>query len=569
MINQIFKKISVTEVCKILEVDEILKIDPIISYKNVIEIKTEISLKNGLKEVVLYIGIHNPPFDLPKIFIKKESYEDIKYIPHINKDLHICIYDEGVNHVFNELYFPEIVEEMIHKAKKIIAQGDDLKLVLTEFEREFKAYWELSYDKNDIVNEAGLSIVIDSSLPIKGYHFSSPLNEFRYLIYQESEIFERFKKYLDYRNIQYTDIEVFKIEYLEEKPPLHLSFIESTKYIKESDIKRFKQTINRNGIHSTLVVFKNNVDEFFGWVYNRTIPSLTLIRNWHCKLSSWQILSSSTFTNSLVERLVFSGLTPERLESRTSGFYIENKISICIIGIGSVGSNLLNFLIKLPVKKFHLIDSDILKLENIYRHQYGFDGIGMSKVELAKAYILNKDPFCEVLTNKESVVDILNRESTFLHDFDLNIVVVGITMLERYILEHLIKTECKKALIIIWVEPFLASGQVLFIRPEDFSKAIDTLINFPYKVLADNEESKVFLKEGSCQTGYSPYSEAYLMLFLSSIFPYLFRCIQMNGYKSSKLFTWIGDKDLIEEKGLKISDFGVSSNSFETLVKDL
>jgi hypothetical protein len=182
---------------------------------------------------------------------------------------------------------------------------------------------------------------------------------------------------------------------------------------------------------------------------------------------------------------------------------------------------------------------------------------------------LNKDPFCEVLTNTASILDILNNECTLLKEYDLNMVVVGNTMIEKYILEHLIKTECKKPLIIIWVEPFLASGQMLYICPDDFSKAKDTILNFPFVVLKDDKESQVYLKEGSCQTGYFPYSESNLTLFLSAIFPHLFQLIQKNGSKSSKVFTWIGDKEFIEERGLKLSDFGISKNSFATFVNDL
>jgi hypothetical protein len=157
MINEIIAKIINTEDCRILDEGEIQKIESIKSYKNVIEVTTEVSLQSGNKEVVLYIGIPNPPLTLPKMFIKNESYESIKFIPHINKDLNICIYDEGMNHVFNESYFPEIVEEMIYRAKRIIAQGEELETISDEFEREFKAYWEISYDKNDIVKEYKIS----------------------------------------------------------------------------------------------------------------------------------------------------------------------------------------------------------------------------------------------------------------------------------------------------------------------------------------------------------------------------------------------------------------------------
>ena len=570
MIQKIFNKISKTEDCRILDDDAIRQIGSIINYKNVIEVKTEISFKKGVNEVVLYVGIPDPSITLPKIFINSESYKDIKFLPHINKELSICIFDDELNHVYQESALPDIIEEMIHKAKKIISQYDEPEILTAEFEREFKAYWEISYHKNDFVNEIGLSIIIDDSLPYKGYHFKNLLNGFKYLIFQECEIFERFKMYLDYRNFNYSEIEVFEIEWYDKKPPFNLSFADSTEYIKESDLKRFKQTINKNGLQSCVIFFKNLKEEYFGWFYNQTIPPISkLNRNLRRQLSSWEILNSLTFTHSLVERISFSQFTPERLEMRTSGLASESYKSICLIGLGSVGSNLLNYLLKLPINKYHLIDSDFLKLENIYRHQFGFDKIGLSKVEAAKVTIVNKNPFCEVLLDNASIIDVLNNNTSMLDRYDLNIVVIGNTMIEKYILEHVIQTRCNKSLIIIWVEAFLASGQMMYICPHDFSKAKDAILNFPYSVLNASELHKLYLKEGSCQTGFFPYSEANLTLFLSAIYPYIFRIIEHDKYESSKVLTWIGDKELIAKQGLQMTEFGITSASFAISVNEL
>lgn len=570
MINEIFIKISKTEDCRILDDEAIRKIDSIKNYKNVIQVNTEVSLQSGFKEVVLYVGIPDPPITLPKIFINNNSYENFKYLPHINRDLNICIFDDGINHIFNSSNFPEIVEEMIYRAKRIITQFDDPVFKLNEFEREFKAYWEISYEKNDIVRESGLSINTDSKLPYKGYSFFTPFNGFKYLIYQESELFDRFNNYLIYRKIQYKEIEVFEIDYNLNQPPYHLSFPESIHYIKNEDLKRFKQSVNKHGLDFVLVFFKNNLGEFYGWVYNQTIPPLIgMSRRHRRQITSMQIINGSDFSKSLVERIKFSELTPNRLNIRTSGYIIENKISVCLIGLGSLGSNLLNFLIKLPINKFHLIDFDILKLENIYRHQYGFEYITMNKAEIARWNILNKDPFCNVKISETSIVDILNTNINFLDEYEINIVAVGNSMLEIHILEHLIVSSCNRPLIIIWIEPFMASGQMLFISPGDFAKAKEAILNFPYCVLKDNQESKIYLKEGSCQTGFFPYSEANLTLYLSAIFPHLFKIIHENKYESSKVISWIGDLEFIKGKGLALSDFALQSESFQTLINDL
>lgn len=570
MISAIFNKISSTEVCKILSIEQIQRIDSVKSYKHVIEVDTVVSLSNGIKELTLYIAIPDPPVTLPKVFISELSYEGIKFIPHINRDFNICVYDEGLNHVFNPSNFPEMVEEMIHKAKQIITKYHDSPEKLTEFEREFKAYWEISFNKNDIVRESGLSIITNTNLPYNGFSFQTPFNGFQYLIYQESDLFEKFKYYLDYRKIKYNKIEVFEITYDQKQPPFNLSFSESILRIKKEDFKRFKQTVNKYDLRHVLIFFKNTLGEFYGWVYNKTIPSYeAMLRHQRRKFTSWQIISGPDFRSSLVERIIFSELTPDRLDNRTSGYVIQNKISVSIIGLGSVGSNLLNYLIKLPIKKFHLVDSDILKLENIYRYQYGVDYIGMNKSEIAKCNILNKNPFCEVITNGSSVVEVLSDYRSLFDEYDLNIIVVGNTMLEKFLLDHLIITHCIKPLIIIWVEPFMASGQMLYVLPEDYSKAINVIQNYPFRVLNDRNVFNVYLKEGSCQSGYFPYSESNLTLFLSAVFPYLFEIAHSRFISKSKVITWIGDKEFIKGQGLALSDFGEKGNSFQTFINDL
>lgn len=571
MINEILNKIISTEDCRILQNEEIQKIDSVKSYKLVIEVKTQVSLQSGVKDLILYIAIPDPPVTLPKIFINNTSYEELQYVPHINRDLNVCIFDDGINHRFDPTYFPEIVEEMIHSAKQIITQYDDQQLKSTEFKREFKAYWEMSYNKYDFVSESGLAIITDENLPYKGSFFYNPLNGFKYLLYQESYLFEKFKYYLEYRNIQLKEIEVFEVIYNQNQPPFHLTFSESVNYIKEEDQKRFKQSVNKHGIHQVLVFFKNAFGEFYGWVYNNTVPPFeAMLRHQRRQITPWQMISGQEFGKSFVQRLIFSELTPNRLSNRTSGYVTEKKISACVVGLGSVGSNLLNLLIKLPINKFCLVDPDSLKLENIYRYQFGFDFIGMNKAEIAKFNILNKDPFCEVITNGKSIIDVLKTQSSLLEEYELIFIAVGDTMLEKFLLDHLASTKCKRPVIIFWVEAFMASGQMLYIHPEDYSKATILLQEYPFHVLNDNIGFlNVYLKEGSCQTGYFPYSESNLTLFLSSTFPYLFELLRSKEKPKSKVITWIGDKEFIKNRGLVLSDFGEKGNSFQIQINEL
>ncbi|MBN8567727.1 MAG: ThiF family adenylyltransferase [Flavobacteriales bacterium] len=569
MLEEIYRKLCKTENCIILGSDKIREIEYLKNYQNIIQVFTEISLKSGLKDVVFYIGIPDAHVQLPKIFIKKESYESFKYLPHINNDFSICIFEDNINYIFSKKALPDIVEEMISRAKGILSVYDNPSEGINEFHREFKAYWGLSYEHQDIVNEIGLSIITDKNIPIKGYRFNETLNGFHYLIFQEGELYKKFELYLQFRKISYTEIEIFQIEYSKITPPFSLLFTDSIKLIDERDIIRFRKTINKSGFNSALVIFNNINGEYFGWIYSRLIPPYDIVKGRRASLSSWQIINDPLFKKSLVERISFSNFTPERLEKRSNGYVHEVKKSICLIGLGSVGSNLLNLILKLPISKFHLVDTDILNVENIYRSQQGFDKVGLAKVDIAKESIINKNPFCEVTTSKESIADILRNDNRFLVNYDVSIVVIGNTLIEINILENLIDSESKNPIILLWVEPFLASGQMLIVSPLHFRKAKEIIYNFQYSVLNNNDKTKTYLKEGSCQSGYYPYSEANLTMFLCAAFPYIKSIVKDSAKRESILLTWVGDKDLLQNMEIELTEFGNSMNSFQTIITPL
>ncbi len=572
MIDEIYNKISKTEDCRLLTDEEIrsISIPSLKGYSFVIQVDTNISLKTGLKEIVLYLAFPSTlSVQLPKIFISSSSYEELKYLPHINGDLNICVFDESINHFFYESSLPSIAELMIHKAKQVISQAGYDNNPQLEFEKEFKAYWEINYTKDDNILQNGLFLVGDASLPLRGLVFKSSFQHYKYLIYNDNELFHKFKDFLTFNNVKFSEIDVVEINYNIKSPPFNLSFNDSLSLLSIDEKKRLRNIINKNGFDSILVVFRNNLQkEYYGWIYNKFIPAVNILRG-RQKKSNWELLTDSFFKKSLVERLTFSDLSPSRLQKRTSGDLIEHTKSVTIVGLGSIGSNLLNYLSKLPINKFCLVDPDLLKLENIYRHQFGINNVNNFKVDVAKGHLLSKNPFYDIEVIKKSVVDVLKVNNSFFSNSDFNFIVIGITLVEKYVLEHLITVGCDKPIIIIWIEPFLASGQMLYINSDNYFNAISYIEKFPFKVLEDSETSSLLYKEGSCQTGYYPYSETYITLFLSSIFMNIYDIIVKDKLDSSMVYTWIGDIEFIKSKGIQVTEFGNKYRSFQLITNHL
>ena len=156
MIDEVIYEISKTENCRILSIDEIRKIPYLKNKRNVIEIDTDLSSESGYVPVILYLTLENA--ELPSIYINEDSYETIKFVPHVNQNFSICIVeDESIS--FFEANLPKISKYFIHKAKEILTIKSSDKE--TEFKDELKDYWEIKYNGKRIINEVGVDEIFN------------------------------------------------------------------------------------------------------------------------------------------------------------------------------------------------------------------------------------------------------------------------------------------------------------------------------------------------------------------------------------------------------------------------
>jgi len=548
MIKKVCEFISKTENTKIINTKDIVGNNAVKKYNQVISVETELSLNNGLKIIQLYIAFKEPySVYLPKIYIDEKSYEEIKYIPHVNNDLSICIIEENDGFYFNVEKLPQIVVQLISDAKKILRDVDDEDYLNDEFEREFQAYWDIQYSSKDKSQEIGLSLIdFQNFQNLKGIKFIDKFGVYKYLIYNEGEDFNFFKDYLKFRNINYVEIKVYLAEFKNLKPPYDSSLRNSLDFLKDNN--EFRSRINKFKTYDFIVVFKNNHNELFGWSY----PIINKVIKGFRSISNWQFLNSQLSEQYYIERISFANISPKRLDIRTSGTEINRDLKIVIIGLGSVGSNLLHYLTKYPISEYCIIDPDILKVENVFRNKFGFNYLNNFKTSISKNEILSKNPFTKVSSFNKSIIDVLKESPSALEQYDYRFVILGISRIEKYLIEHFISIKSNKPIILIWVEPYMASGQLIYLCPEDFQKGIDLINDYPYHVLKKNQ--KLSKREGSCQTGYMPYSDIHLNLFLSSINMILYNLMIEKNNNTSKIFSWIGNIEELNGLGLEIEE---------------
>jgi hypothetical protein len=570
---QQFKKL---ETCKELDSSEITSLGYEFKKGKIWEIRTELTVNTIVKDVIFYL---NFPFDfpyvLPKLFIEKTFYDSVKYIPHVNSDFSICIFDSALNPYLSKKHLNRLLEPLLNEGKKIIEKGiHDEHYCLEEFNREFKAYWELNYAENDTCKLYGLySIEEDLNTPqiIKGIKFDIGFqSEYLYFVSDNDKDYSLFKEYIETYNVSYSEIKVFYINKVFENPPYNKTFKEILELLRpQKEIYQdFKNVANKSKWNDILVLFGsiyNSNKNYYGWTYPQ--PTIPNKGGWSVKsIINWMDSPIVGGRNNIL-RMSLDNISLKRLQTRTTG-YEESQKSIVLTGVGSVGSNLTFYLKNLPINRFHFIDEERLTIENINRHLLGFVDVNYSKSSRMAKYIKDFSPLVNAEYKHSSISKILADEPSFIDDCDFHVVALGSSSIEELILLNVLQKKINNTTIFYWVEPYLASGQILIVKPEDAQLAIDLINEFPYHVLSDGQTDKTYLIEGGCQTGYFPYSSAYLTQFLSSTFQELKDTI-FHSKDNSRVISWIGDKSLLADKELTLTDFGNRYESYTVITNNL
>lgn len=89
-----------------------------------------------------------------------------------------------------------------------------------------------------------------------------------------------------------------------------------------------------------------------------------------------------------------------QLMLKNMGFDAQRKLkgaTVCIVGVGGLGSPVAIQLASMGVGTLRLIDNDIVEMSNLQRqHLYGVDQVGLPKVEAAVQRLRGLNPFIEI-----------------------------------------------------------------------------------------------------------------------------------------------------------------------------
>lgn len=530
-----------------------------------------------VEELTMFVALSSQfPLEPAKIFYSKNDFEKIGHVPHtsfLGND--VCVFDEFV--LVDENNPTGIILEQFKKAKETLIQGIKGKND-SDFHEEFLAYWNTSGKAKDKLLKETIYCLVDKkpknydSLSLLTYSKKTSNKEevlSGILFNKEEDLINPYREYFESYGKSPSEYEVFYIDDINgfEHPPFSLNCSETLTLVEPNKQKYFKDYFNKN--RERVVVFSKELQGttyYLGWYYPKVDSNINGFRK--NGLTPFKLTFQKTLPGHAKYVIRFDSeiLTENRLIKRTASEVQEVlDYKFLVAGLGSVGSNLTGLLNNLNNPEFTLVDNDKLSSENIKRHLLGFHYLNQNKAAAVKNNLKQKLPSQKIHIAETSIFDYYNANRDWFNQQDFIFLCLGKLNLEKWFIKEIAKGNLEKPIFILWVEPYLLGGQLLYFHPDnlpDLDDLFRDIYKYKFSIIEHDEFEKkrdlFVLKESGCQTTYSPYSSAHLSLFLTSVYPKIIEIIE-NRPSHSLFFSWIGDLSIAEKLDIKLRSYSFNS----------
>lgn len=508
------------------------------------------------KEVAVIICVpENWEQELIHIFIK--DIYSLPFMPHIEKDGKLCLFDlEGLL-IEPDLY--GIVAQCVERAIKILYSGfyED---IYEEFVREFSSYW--SY-LPDLVNMK-ISIPDKRESQILKYIWEMPnrRKQEKYIHYIQrcknaciyagpSEYFQLQRLKGQQKNglfcyIQAKDY-VIPPDFRE---PLSINYCNKLLSImyplkKTADIKKGCKSqllifdiIQPNGVETCIAIFLKNGKLAF------------------MKDGRFKILSGKS-----------NKVLPVYAVREDKAFIIKrtdenryNNKKILLIGFGSIGSYMCNELVKAGIENIIVVDIDLLKAENIYRHFLGMEYVGQYKADALCRYFSKNIPNLNIKAIDGDIRELIEEEEIDLSEFDLIISATGNHNINRWIDNEVLNRKIDTVVIYEWNEPLDIGCHVAVISGKNtgcydsFFKRNEITGDLYDAVAYTAPGQRVSRNLSGCGGSYIPYGSS-VSLKTVVVGMDCVRRVLDDRYDDNYLISVKGEGYYFARAGLKVSNF--------------
>ena len=393
--------------------------------------------------------------------------DELPFIPHIDKKGKLCLFDlEGAMIYPN---FEGLFNQCILRTKKLIEDGisgENKEDFIKEFDSYFAllsntaiAYVSLPTEKKD--TKIKFCEIASKSKQRKNESFAAYIkrkNDVKYFATTNQNDFDTWGKKGTQKNGIYLYINPLEYIY----PPNIFDYKLDeflNKLLYFVDVKFFKKLRSKCG-GKLVLFFEIQQDEKTVSSCGFVMENPNFLLEDKIKLISWDRITP----------LSINRIDVEYLSSRT--YFLASNIadkSILLIGCGSIGGYVFHNLIKSGYKNITLVDRDILKPENIFRHFLGAESTyGYKAVSLVN-YAKKTLPEINAKAISEKIEDAIIDCDLNFDDFDYIVSATGNHTINIWLNKYLLENKILKTVFYIWNEPLDIGCHVARINIKDGS----------------------------------------------------------------------------------------------------
>jgi molybdopterin/thiamine biosynthesis adenylyltransferase len=507
-------------------------------------------------KIPMIIGI---PIDWDRklIDIYIENYKEFKYIPHVGKYGCLCLFDlEGV---LIDKNLEGLLYQTLRRLNKTLCDGIN-EFNKKDFIEEYEEYWgrlpntKILKSMIYLTKDIKLIKYADSQRKIK------KRNKEKYI-----DVLEKEKEYSLVSSDLEKDFTLYE-EMSTIKNGVYI-YIEAQEYIYPPD---WRDNLNIEYINS-LLNYKSLDRDKLTYIISKCKGDLVLIFNIkqpnNCtnmlgviiKKYSISMLASNIRIQTQIDLVPCWVIRCDKefLLNRGGAIPAIYKKRVLVIGCGSIGGYLINELVKTGINNIDIVDRDILKEENIYRHLLGMEYVNKYKSKALVDYINKNIPNVNINSFEDTIEDIIYDENISLLEYDLIVSAVGNHNVNRWINEYVHKNNIKTPIIYLWNEALGIGNHVAFISLNNkgcyecfFGRSAEEI----YDKTSYCEKGQSFTKRiRGCGSAYLPFSS------LNSISTVTVAVEVIKNYfedriKENLLISVKGDNYYLEEAGFKTSN---------------
>jgi Dinucleotide-utilizing enzymes involved in molybdopterin and thiamine biosynthesis family 2 len=491
--------------------------------------------------------------DLIDIYV--ENYNEIDFMPHIDRKGKICLFDlEGV---LIDQNLQGILIESLVRAKDILENGF-LGTNAEDFLDEFELYWGQLPGHRFLKFDVPVSEV-SQTIKCTFERTSQRKKE------KQSEYFKRMYSAIIYAG---KDSEILKKWNLKKT-----SIINAAYFIVSPDMDIFPPDIRKE----LSIEYLNNL---LKWVSPKESSDILL------KLHSSRVIifairqprGNTNFVGFYIEggRIEIendrycikdvSVLQPLEVHRADKNFLMmrtaqsdeDTNKKILVIGCGSIGGYLIWELVKNGFEDLMIVDDDLLSEENIFRHLLGMEYVSKYKCVAIEEYIRKNIPEVSIKSLAEKCEEAVLEGNIDLEEYDMVISATGNHNLNRWINSYIFNNKISVPVIYAWNEVYGIGNHIAYFKYGNegcydclFGRADQTGELYDKSSYCKSGQ-KIVQSAGGCGKTYVPYGDTIslktVLLCLDVI-----RKVFSGKLETNLLVSMKGDDSFFRTQGLETS----------------